>query len=69
MKMSLNSISVKSPKLSHSALVSSADSLHNDDASPGAGADAPGHLSPVVVSEALSIAAISALLDPELPAI
>ena len=62
--MSLNSISVKSPKLSHSA-----DSPHNDDASPGAGADAPGHLSPVVVSEALSIAAISALLDPELPAI
>ena len=37
--------------------------------SPGLGADAPGDLPPVVVSEALAITAVSALLDPELPTV
>jgi len=35
----------------------------------GLGADAPGDLPPVVVSEALAITAVSALLDPELPTV
>ena len=37
--------------------------------SPGLGADAPGDLPPVVMSEALAIAAVSALLDPEFPTV
>ena len=37
--------------------------------SPGLDADPPGHLSPVVVAEALPVRPISALLHPELPAV